>query len=350
MIERDPGFRFALKVEYPDAEFACECQFFIVRGETNVTHIDDRRLMRVVLRQRFTRAVEPHELAFCRSRAAGLINHESILRDGKNAAPHPHVVANAIHQRGCRSRQRARCWIKRLRHQRHVRTVKKIARCVLCRRVSGYNEVGLRAVDRPKVDSVLFGIASGVIGREENKMFAIGQKPGPAMRVMFRLIHDRGRSYRAALRAHFHQRVLKIRGEDNHIVAAPASPSRIRSIGDHRNRAAGGGNLHQFAVGKESNVAAVRRPERMRRSHRALHRLCRIAAQRPYPQHLAFPGMGDERDLVALRRQHRHAARVASCIESKLVWRRNFCMQRYGLLGGFCPAVSRDSGYADEND
>src|ERR1700694_2211423 len=112
--------------------------------------------------------------------------------------------------------------------------------------------MGFRAVDRPKVDSVLFRIASGMTGGEKNKMFAIGKKPRPAMGGVLRSIDHRCRGCRTTLRAHFHQRTLKIGSKHNHIVGAPASSARMESIGYGRNRAASGGDLQQLTAGIEA--------------------------------------------------------------------------------------------------
>ena len=193
------------------------------------------------------------------------------------------------------------------------------------------------AVDRREVDPVLFGIASGMTGCEKNKMLAVGQEPRPTLSGMLGFIEYRCRGCRATLRAHFLERSLEIRSEHDHIVAAPASSPRIGGIGQAHNRAARGGNLHQFSAGKEADVTAIRRPERMRSTGSAVELLRRAAVERADPQQLGFAGMRDEGDLVALWGKHRHAAGIAGGVQGKLVGRRDFGMDRERIVRRILP-------------
>src|SRR5580692_2101311 len=88
----------------------------------------------------------------------------------------------------------------------------------------------------------------------------------------------------------------------------------------------------------------------MRSAGGAIERLCRVSAKRADPEQLGFARMRHEGDLVALWRKHGHAASVASSVHGKLVWRRNFGVKRKWRFGGFCPAVSGESGKGDESD
>ncbi len=210
--------------------------------------------------------------------------------------------------------------------------------------------MALRAVNRPKVDSVPLWITSGMTGGEVNEMFSVWQKPWPAMGGVLAAIDYRRWHRGVNLRAHFRQGTRKVRGEHNHIVGAPTSAAGIGRIGDRGNRTARRRNLHQLAAGKKADVAAIRRPERMRSARSSIQWLRRIAAQRPNPQQLGFTRMRYESDLVSLGRKYGHAARVARGIQGKLIWRRNFGMKRNGLLGRFCPTVSSKRGDCNENE
>src|SRR5215471_1734307 len=66
------------------------------------------------------------------------------------------------------------------------------------------------------------------------------------------------------------------RREDDHVIATPGAPeasAEIREIAQRLRRATDGGNLLQSALREESNVTAVRRPERVSRAFRKRHRL-----------------------------------------------------------------------------
>src|SRR5271167_2263861 len=100
-----------------------------------------------------------------------------------------------------------------------------------------------------------------MVGGEKNKMFAVGQEPGPAMSGVLRSVEHGSGGRSAALRAHFQQRALKIRSEHNRIAGTPASAARIGCVGYGSDWAASGGGPHNFAAGKEPDIAAVGRPE-----------------------------------------------------------------------------------------
>src|ERR1700723_3467135 len=199
--------------------------------------------------------------------------------------------------------------------------------------------MSLSAVDGSKVDSILFGIASSMAGGDKNKMFAVRQKPRPAMGGVLGSV-DYGRGFhRAALRAHFRQRAGKIRCENDHIIGAPAPAARIRCFGYGGDRAPVSADLHQLTPRKKPNVAAIGRPERMGSSRSAVEGLRRITVQRADPQQLGFTRMSDECDLVALRGKHGHAASVARGIDGESPWWGDLSVKRHGLFGA-CPAVS----------
>src|SRR5215467_7747416 len=77
------------------------------------------------------------------------------------------------------------------------------------------------------------------------------------------------------------------RREDDHVIATPGAPEApaaiIRNIAQRLRRATDGGNLLQSALREESNVTAVRRPERVRCAFRKRHRLRLKRIERAQP-------------------------------------------------------------------
>jgi len=174
-------------------------------------------------------------------------------------------------------------------------------------------------------------------GGEEKEMLAVGKKPGKAMSGVHPVVENGRRGGGASLRANTHEGAEVIGAVEDDIIGAPGSAAAVRGIGQHGNGATAGRDLHQLAIGEEAEATAVGRPERMTGPLSALELPCEIAVERTYPEGLRVLRTGHKGDSIALRGEDRHAADVASGIESKLIGRRKFGVE------GFC----RGAGLAE---
>jgi len=112
------------------------------------------------------------------------------------------------------------------------------------------------------------------------------------------------------------------------IIGAPGSTAAVSGIGQHGNGATAGRDLHQLAIGEEAEL----RPSATRKDDRppeCLELPCEIAVERTYPEGLRVLRTGHKGDSIALRGEDRHAADVASGIESKLIGRRKFGVEGF---------------------
>ena len=100
------------------------------------------------------------------------------------------------------------------------------------------------------------------------------------------------------------------RGEHEDAVAVPRAAAATRRVRQHLRAAASQIDPLQLAVGKKSNRAAIRRPERIARAFGARERLRRHLVERPHPEPRRTLGRRDERQLPAVGRQ-RERDRIA---------------------------------------
>src|SRR5882724_12552027 len=203
--------------------------------------------------------------------------------------------------------------------------------------------MGFRIVDGGHVDSVFFGVTSGMTGGEVKEVFAVRKKPWEAMSGVLPGVEGGGRSDGSALGADTHERAQVVGGVEDDIVGAPSGAAPVRGVGHPGDSAAAGGDLHQLAVGEEPEVAAVRRPEGMARTLSAFELSCEIAVEWTNPESLRVRRVRDKGHSVALRGEDRHAADIACGIEGELVWSRKFGVEGLHDDCGF-GKVSREGG------
>ena len=126
--------------------------------------------VRVEIGERLTRAVNPRQPTLGRRGTAQLVDKQPVLRDRENAAPNANIVAKVIDQCGCWSQQGPIFRIEGLSNQGCVGAVKKIAVSVLCRGIRCDYKADVRAIHGAEIDSILLGVATRVVGSEENEV------------------------------------------------------------------------------------------------------------------------------------------------------------------------------------
>ena len=212
------------------------------------------------------------------------------------------------------------------------------------RGIGGDHEVSFRVValvaNGAKVNTVLLGVTAAVASGEVKVMLSVRKKPGEAVGIVL-LRNQRGRrSSGSATRADAQKGAEIVGAEYDDVVGAPACAAAVGGIGEDSSRAASRRDLHQLAVGEETEVAAIGRPERMACALRTFELQGRVGTEGADPERFRFGGVSGEGDAIALRGEDGHASGVASGVEDEFVRRGEFDVEGFGVGGGF----SRVSG------
>src|SRR5450631_3492818 len=190
----------------------------------------------------------------------------------------------------------------------------------------------VRTILQRSVVNSMLRIARVICGKEQ-KMLAIRQELGPAMRGVF-VVFELGQPYRRPpCCADSPQGVAVIGFVDDNVVLVPGASARIRGLRQYRDRSTRCRNFLQMAVGKKSQELAVGRPERKRSALRALDFLRRKVAQGLHPDRVSLSLRARaERHRRAVGRDRRWPGKVAGKVKGHLRRRRQKRPQRWCRL------------------
>src|SRR5688572_16532023 len=140
---------------------------------------------------------------------------------------------------------------------------------------------------------------------QKQKISSARQKHGhPVIPVLSRKLRHGLRC--SAIGSHLKKRGLVARREKDDVVLGPIAPASAFGIAYWQRWSTGCGDSLQLAIGKEGDVLAVRRPERVRRAARAfeLARLYLIQRSQPKVNRAIRAIHGGNHERGALRRDH----------------------------------------------
>src|SRR5690348_1193255 len=164
-----------------------------------------------------------------------------------------------------RTREVESAGIEWLRHQAAIANVKQLAgrKSDVAVYVRG-DQSDERRVHGTGIKAVLLRVFCPAPLHVIEKILAIRQKMGPAMRLAAARTRDPGHRFRNAARSgNAVELANNVRRKNDHAVAIPRSSSSCTRVAEHFNRTGSNIQGFHFSFGEEPDMSAVGRPERI---------------------------------------------------------------------------------------